>query len=242
MNKSDFDKQAIVKELREHNARQQAMAKAIRENLKARPDYSAFRWKSFLALGVVCAVYFASLAFTDKVNFRDGMAILRRVAFQSVSLIAIWAGVVWAYKTATPGTQKKIEKTFFASCIALALVVMLLVLGFGSRTGRSLWMNGPFVVSLALEVSAWIFLFRWVRQVREKLTLGEEVLPANPWLRIYAAEGALLYLTPAIFLQAVFHIHVPMILGMLVRKPAALFLFCIPYLGYVFFRKVLGER
>jgi hypothetical protein len=146
---------------------------------------------------------------------------------------------MWAYKNSSIETQKKVTIAFLLSCAVFLLLAVMVVLGLFSADGRAVWGNRTFVSSLVLQAFAFVLLFKVRRGFRYQLDHGDtEPVGARPI--IYLCEGLMLYLTLGIFLQAVFHIHVPMILAILVHNPKGLLLSCVPFAGYVWIRNLVA--
>lgn len=238
---TESKRQAMAKEIRERDAHWQATSRAMEENRSiAGPSLSAIAWKSFLGLGAVSAVYFFSLAFTDPTNFREGAGIFWRLAWQLAATAAVWLAGLWVYQRSAPEYQQRLRVGFLHSCLALLLVGVMFSFGVFWKPGRGVWGGAAFLFSFALEVSALIFLWQLRKRLVEQIKHGE-ILPG--WIRplLYACEGVMLYLAVGIFLQGVLHIHVPAIVGMVVRSPKLLLLFSVPFFGYLGLRKMVGE-
>lgn len=229
-------REAMVSELRKEEARRSEMARAVAETPDPAADLSAIGWKSFVAVGALSALYFLSLAVTDPINFREGSTLLWRALLQIAAAAATWAVFLRACRGVSPDGRKLAKKIFLGFVLALLLVLAAAALGLAGP-GRRVWTSGAFLFSLAVEVSAAIYLVRVRKRLLERIEFGDTVPPYSRLL-VFVSEGLLLYLGAGIFLQATIHLHTPMILVLAVSRPGTFTLFSCPFVGYVILRNL----
>ncbi len=197
-------------------------------------------WKLFLALGALSFAYFLSQAVLDPISFREGAGILVRLAFQ-LALSASVAGILYrVHQASAPQAQRNLERAIIALGLLLSLLALLFVFGLFDYRSRKVWGTGPFLLSLGAQIVGLVLLVKLRIWLRAQIDFAD-LLPR--WIRpvMYLTEGVILYLLLGMLAQSVFHIQVPALVFGLFRNPPALFLFLVPFGGYFFLRKMVGE-
>lgn len=230
----------LVHEALRRDAIREETRRAIRESRNPTASLRGLFWKSFLILGVAGSFWLLSLAVRDPINFRDGIYILRHLAWQFAVTLFVWSGATWFYWKSAPALRKKIERALRWVGVALFVVFLYFILGFPDRGIRSIWGNGWFLGTLALQVGAFLFLFKSARRWRKEVEDGDE-RPELKCLLIYSSEAAMIYLCPFIFLQIFLKANVPLMVSRILHSGPGLTLFCIPFFSYVICRKIFGK-